>query len=97
MKKTKIHNLSNDNFFFLKKRIRLKENGKVLVRLSRENLKAERERIKKMRSEYDAGRMPVDSIVQSYKSWRSHASKYNSYHEIGDMDKIFASTMKGVL
>lgn len=96
MKKTKVHNLANDNFVFLKKRVCLKQSGKVLVRLSRENLKAERKRIKHMREEYDAGRMPVESIVQSYKSWRGHAKKYNAYHEIGDMDKLFATVMKGV-
>lgn len=97
MDKTKVHNLANDTFRFLKKRVRLKENGKVLVRLSRENLKAERKRIRIMRDEYDAGRMPANSIIQSYKSWRGHARKFNSYHEIGDMDKLFYSVMRGVV
>lgn len=95
--KTKIHNLRTDTFVFLKKRVRLLDNGKVLLRLSRENINEERKRIVYMRSEYDNGRMPIDSIKQSYASWRGHAKKYNAYHVIGDMDKYFYGIMGDIL
>lgn len=91
--KTKIHNLRTDTFKFLKKRVRLLDNGKVLLRLSRENVNEERKRIAYMKSEYDEGRMPIESIKQSYASWRGHAQKYNSYHVVSDMDKLFYKTM----
>ena len=95
--KTHIHNLANDNFTFLKKRVRLTGTGKIVMRLTRKNLKAERRRIRDMREEYEKGRMSVESIRESYQSWRSYAQKCNAYDVVGDMDKYFYKIMGDIL
>ncbi len=94
-KKTMIRPLTDD-FTYLKKRVHISDTGKIVLRLSYDNLRAERRRISFMRKEYDAGRISTASILQSYQSWRSYAKTYNSYHLVGEMDKYFAEKMKGV-
>lgn len=96
-RKTKIHNLATDDFVFLKKRVRLTPTGKVVMRLTRKNISERRKRIVAMRAEYDAGRMPLESILQSYQAWRGYAKKYDSYHTVGDMDKFFHEVMGDIL
>lgn len=95
--KTLVHNMKSDDFVFLKKRVHVTDTGKIILRLTRENIREERKRILYLREEYDAGRMPVSSIKQSYQSWRGYAKKYNAYRTVGEMDKFFYSVMKGIL
>lgn len=92
-KKTKIHNLKTDDFEFLKKRVRLTESGKVLLRISRDNFTAEKRRIAMQRAEYEAGRMPTNAIAQSYRAWRGYAGRYDNYGSIGEMDRYFQKSM----
>lgn len=96
-KKTLIHNLRTDDFVFLKKRIHIADNGKIVMRLSRENFREEKKRILYLRKEYDAGRMPLSSIKQSYNSWRGYAKKYDTYHTVGKMDRFFYKVMGDIL
>lgn len=88
-RKTAIHNLETDDFVFLKKRVRLTDTGKVVMRLTRENIQEEEQRILYMVAEYKAGRMTKESLKQSYLSWRGYAKKYDSFHAVGNMDKFF--------
>ena len=67
------------------------------MRLTRKNISERRKRIVAMRAEYDAGRMPLESILQSYQAWRGYAKKYDSYHTVGDMDKFFHEVMGDIL
>ena len=92
-RKTKIHNLASDDFVFLKKRVRLTETGKVILRPTRENIRAEEKRIRQYREEVEAGRMPLSSARQSYRAWRSYAKKCNAYETVGRMDRFFVKTM----
>ena len=94
-RKTMIRPLTDD-FVYLKKRVHIEDTGRVVLRLTRENIAEERRWILLMREEYDAGRMPASSIWQSYQSWRGYAKKYNGYRTVGAMDRLFADTMKGV-
>lgn len=94
-RKTVIRPLTDD-FVYLKKRVHIEDTGRIVLRLSRENIAAERQRILLMREEYDAGRMGPASIWQSYQSWRGYAKKYNGYRTVGGMDRFFADVMKGV-
>lgn len=96
-RKTVIHNMKSDDFVFLKKRVHMTDNGKIILRLTRENVRQERERILAMKAEYEAGRMPKSSIQQSYNSWRGYARKYNAYRTVENMDKFFNSVMDGIL
>lgn len=96
-KKTHIHNLASDDFEYLKKRIRIEKSGRIVMRLTRANIRNERKRILEMKAEYDAGRMPISSIMQSYQSWRGYAKSYNAYHTVGQMDKFYWSVMGDIL
>ena len=91
--KTKIHNLATDDFMFLKKRVHITDSGKVLLRITRTNIQREEHRIREQREEYDAGRIPLGAILQSYQCWRGYAQKYNSYAAVGHMDRFFLSVM----
>ena len=91
--KTKIHNLANDDFEYLKKRVHIEDSGKIIYRLTMANIRREERRICEHRKEYDAGRMAITAILNSYQCWRSYAQKYNSYKVVGNMDKFFMQTM----
>ena len=93
--KTRIHNLASDDFMFLKKRVRLTEGGRILLRVSRDNFRAEQRRIRAMKEEADVGRIPPESIRQSYQSWRGYAGKCDNYGAIGKMDRYFRKIMGG--
>lgn len=95
--KTKIHNLASDDFTFLKKRIHITDNGKIVMRITRQNFKREQERIRTQRAEYDAGRMKPESILLSYQAWRSYAKTYDNYRTVGKMDKYFYSIMGDII
>lgn len=88
-KKTKIHNLKSDGFVFLKKRVRLTDTGKIVIRVSRENIAASERKIRSLREEVDAGRMSLSSAVQSYQSRRGYAKAYDSYVVVKNYDRLF--------
>ena len=92
-KKTKIHNLASDDFVFLKKRVHLEDNGKIILRLTRQNIQREEARLRYVRAEYDAGRMSADAARQSYKAWRGYAKSYNAYRAVGNMDRYAKSIL----
>ena len=95
--KTRIHNLATDDFTFLKKRVHITDTGRIILRLTRANIRREEARIRDHRAEYDAGRMQPAVILQSYQCWRSYAQKYNAYGAVGRMDKYFVEVMGDML
>lgn len=88
MKKTKIIKISH-GFTFLKKKITLKENGKIYMRILRPSVVRMRRKLKKFRLKYDAGIMTFDDIQAAYQAWRSYGLKYNAYRSVCEMDKLF--------
>ena len=96
LKKTKITMFRDGEFEFLKKKIRLTETGKIVMRILPKNIRTERRKIHTQRKEYDAGRISRESIWQSYQSWRGYARKCSNYRDIGDMDRYFSKVMKEV-
>lgn len=95
--KTKIHNIASDDFEFLKKRVHITENGRIILRLTRDNIREEESRIVYLREEYEAGRMPLEAILQSYQSWRSYAQKYNAHEAVHNMDRFFSAVFDDIL
>lgn len=96
-KKTLIHNMETDDFVFLKKRVHITDQGRIIMRLTRDNYREEKQRILYLREEYDAGRIPINSIKQSYNSWRGYAKKYDNYRTVGKMDKFFYGVMHDII
>ena len=76
-------------FNFLKKKIILNPNGSILVKLSKQSITRERRKLKKLQKKYKNGKMPLEHIENSYKSWRGFALRYNSYNSVKNMDNLF--------
>lgn len=88
-KKVKIIPLT-DQFIFLKKRITVTEKGSVTTRPVKENFKRRRRNLRTQRRLLDEGRMTIEEIEQSYRSWRGYAVKNNSPIEtIENMDRLY--------
>lgn len=96
-RKTKIHNLAADDFEYLKKRVHITETRKIIFRLTRQNIQDEQDRLIYLREEYEAGRMPLEAILQSYQSWRGYAQKYNAHEAVHNMDRFFVAVFDDVL
>ena len=94
--KTTVRSL-HDDFVYLKKRVHITDTGRIVLRITRENIRRERKRIARQREEYDAGRMPFSAIRDSYKSWRSYAQKYNGYGSVHGMDQYFSCVFADAL
>lgn len=88
-KRTQIVKLDSGHFEYLKKRMHLTETGKVVMRLTRENISRRRQLLKKQRKMLDEGRIDFASIRKSYQSWRGYAAKYDTYQTVQNMDRLF--------
>lgn len=88
-KKIRICKIKN-GFSFLKKRFRLKDSGKLIVKLGRKAVFAVKRRIKKMKCLYDCGKLTFNDVQQAYVCWRMSAiKKYNCYKSVIRMDRYF--------
>ena len=93
-KKCIITPFKNHSFKFLKMRVRLEPTGKVVIKLSRNSIKAIRRKLKIFREWVDTGKMGVEDVFASYQSWRSHAARCDSYKTVHAMDLYFVSLLK---
>lgn len=90
-KKCIITPFHSHSFKFLKMRIRLEPTGKVVVKLSRNSIKAIRRKLKIFRKWVNEGKMSPDDVFTSYQSWRSHAARCDSYKTVHSMDLYFVN------
>lgn len=88
-KRTQIVKLDGGHFEYLKKRIHMTETGKVVMRLTRENISKRRRLLKKQKQMLDEGRIDFASIRQSYQSWRGYADQYDTFQTVRNMDRLF--------
>lgn len=88
-KKNIIIPFRNHSFCFLKLRFQMKENGKIIVKLSHKNAIAHKRKLKLLKQKYDAGMITFDDIKKSHDSWKAYAKKYNAYETIRSMDRYF--------
>lgn len=88
-KKCNIIPLTNE-FTFLKKRILLCSNGKVLIRPSKKNIKLRRKTIKIQRKLLDNNKTYIfDDIVNSYMSYKGYTKDLNCYKTLKSLDSLF--------
>lgn len=78
-KRLQIYNMEKDVVTFLKKRTSMTESGKIIMRITRENVRNELRRIKFQKEQFDAGQMSMSAIKQSIECWSNYAAKYQSY------------------
>lgn len=86
--KTNIYPLKN-GIDFLGFHTYLVETGAVIRKVRRKSKNNARRKLKKMRGLLEAGRITPETVEQSYKSWRGHASKGNCHHLIRNMDQYY--------
>lgn len=87
--KTKITLFDGGSFVFLKRRFSITESGKILTRLQRCNITKRRRIMNKQKSKLDEGKASMESIRQSYQSWRGYAAKWDSRATVHRMDMLY--------
>lgn len=87
-KKTRIVKLSR-GFVFLKKKFSFGENGRIVVRPSRESITRERRKLKKQRKLVDLGMMTPEQVERSYQSWRGGMKKLDAHRTVLSMDALY--------
>lgn len=90
MKKTKIYPLSK-GIEFLGFRYLLTDTGKVVMTIKSENVKRERRKLRRLVARSKRGCLPREKVDESYKAWRNHASKGNSFKLLQRMDGFYYS------
>lgn len=90
-KKDKITPFKNHSFTFLKMRFHIDENGKIIMRLSKNSIASMRRKLHKFRKWLDEKSHKLDfhDILVSYQSWRSYAKLADSYRTLQNCDKYF--------
>ena len=76
-------------FIFLKTYYFVTDTGKIVRKPCKKNVTRERRKLKKLKVKMDDGATDFEDIFQSYKSWRGSMQRYNSYHIIQNMDRLF--------
>lgn len=51
-------------------------------------------KLKKFRKLLDKGQITMESIHQSYQSWKGHALRGNCYHLVKQMDELYNNLFK---
>ena len=94
--KTHIQPFRGGDFELLKKRWRIEDTGKIVIRPIRKNIRNEFKKIEQQREECDQGLRTLESIWCSHISWKGYAKKYDAYDSIGAVDRHFYKVMDGL-
>lgn len=86
--KTRIFRLS-EGIAFLGFRFFLTDTGKVLMLIDPKNVKRQRKKLRRLVAKSKRGLLPKSSVDESYRSWRDHAAKGNTYKLLQRMDKYY--------
>lgn len=83
MNRTNIHHMDGDSVTWLKKRTHLDpDTGKIVMQLTRENVRDRKRAIKFQIEMVESGQCPRISAFQSIQCWCGYALKYNSYQQV---------------
>lgn len=91
--KTQIFPLRN-GIDFLGFHTYLTESGKVIRKVRKRSKENVKRKIKKMSNFYFQGKLPLETIYQSYQSWRGHAQHGDTSTLIRKTDTYFCEQMK---
>lgn len=70
---------------------RLKDNGKVVIKILPEKVSREKRKLRKQVQRVHRGLMTKTELDESYRAWREHAKYGDNYHTIVKMDKYYKS------
>lgn len=83
MKRTGIHYMACDSITFLKKRTHLDpDTGKIVMQLTRKNIRERKACIDFQLEMIESGNMPRRAAFESIQCWCAYAKKYNSYEQM---------------
>lgn len=88
VEKTKIYPLA-ESIDFLGFRFSVTDTGKVLMQIRTDNVKRQRKKLRRLVKRSKAGLIPKEKVDESYKAWRNHAEKGNSFHLLQRMDGYY--------
>lgn len=74
---------------------RLTKTGKVVMLIDPRSVKAKRKNLRRLVSKSKRGEIPRASVDESYRSWRAHAAKGNSWKLLRRMDDYYESLWRG--
>jgi hypothetical protein len=76
-------------FTFLKKKIFVAPDGKVVMSLVRKTITHERRKLKKYYNKHINSDMSYKDVECAYLSWRGSARRFANHRAIKNMDKLF--------
>ena len=94
-KKTHINRIDK-GIHFLGFSFRLKNTGRVLMRILPKSVRKEKRKLKRQAKKVVEGEMKRDQLDACYQSFRNHLSKGSNKREIKMMDQYFAKIKEGV-
>lgn len=92
-KKTKIQKITQ-RVRFLGFSFEVKKNARVIMRITQENIKHERRRLRKLVQRAEDGYMTRKQVDECYKSYTSYLDKGNNYNERLKMDAYYKDLRK---
>lgn len=87
-KKTQIVKLSH-GFTWLKIRFFLTDTGKVVKKIYKRSITVMRRKLKKLQRKWLEGGMTFEDIRATWQSWKSYAEKFNAWHTIQNMGRLY--------
>lgn len=81
-------------FKYLKWNFYLTNTNKIIQLPFREKVRKQRRKMSKMQQLWLAGKISINDAIESYQSWRAHASKGTYFYLIQDMDNYFYTLFK---
>lgn len=90
VKPSTIVKFDGGHFTFLKKRFHFTKTGKIIMRITPANIRRRRRKLKNQKKKLDENTIDIDSVSQSYQSWRAYAMKCNSYKTVKRMDSYYS-------
>lgn len=87
-RKTRIVKLSK-GFTWLKKKWSYGENGRIVVRPSRDTITRERRKLKAQARLVATGEMDMEEVEQSYQSWRGGMKRLDAHRTVLRMDALY--------
>lgn len=93
VKKTQIFPLKQ-GIKFLGFTFRLTETGKIIRRLNKENVVAEKKKLKKLRNLAYDGKLTKIDVDNCYIAWKAHAKQGDTYNLILMMDEFYKNLWK---
>ena len=84
---------ADQGFYFLRKRFIMTKTGKIIIRLHPRALAEERQVLRKLKNDLDAGLITLEYVQDHYQSWVANA-EYAGDAPIRAMDKFFTQTFR---